>query len=134
MRSARIADYKLKSVLEPRSRGERGAIGGAYFFFNLNSNPTKYGTRLHMCICAPIDIYVQANYIYYIDSVCRLQWRRTTAEKIIKYAKCKMQMPRDIRENGQKKKKKKRGDVYPARNARCIGSLRPRYFLVASLI
>lgn len=62
-----------------------------------------------------------------IDSAaCCWQRRRTTAEKIIKYTKCKMQMPHDIRENGQTRKKKKhrmRG-IYPAQNARCIGSLR----------
>jgi len=32
--------------------------------------------------------------------------RRTTAEKIIKYAGCKMQMPRDVHENGQKEGKR----------------------------
>lgn len=50
----------------------------------------------------------------YIDSVaCRWQWQRMTAEKIIKYTKCKMQMPHDIHENGQKRKKNLYENVYP---------------------
>lgn len=52
-------------------------------------------------VCSYIDIWT--SYVYMDSAACRWQRGRTTAEKIIKHAECKMQMPlRDVHENGQK--------------------------------
>lgn len=69
--------------------------------------PPRPMRRLHIYVYAHIDIYVYRRVMYTDSAACRWQWRRTTAEKIIKYTKCKMQIPRDIHENGQKKGRKK---------------------------